>query len=444
MKSILFTLNGKKTDIAVEEDETLLYTLRERLRITSVKEGCSIGECGTCTVLIDNEPHYSCLTLASKVNGRDVKTVEYLSDSGRLHPLQEAFIKSGAVQCGYCTPGMLLSAYSLLLKNRKPDKEMIKAAISGNLCRCTGYHQIVDAVKDAGDSLSASPFHEPEQEKPYPVQERKKEDILSLLASSEKGKIYAGGTDILVNKRKGDITGSFIDITNVPEWNGIRDNNGIIHIGATTTHRQVAENTLIREKALSLSCACSMVGTPQIRNMGTIGGNIVNASPAADSIPPLLIHDALCILESVKGVRKEPLTTFIVAPYKTSIRDNEILTGIDIQGLKGYREGYRRVTKRATWAIARMSVAWAIKEDNGMCKDVRLSIGSCTPMPFRPEEVEAFLRGKQKDDKTIRTAIAMVIHTIRTISGNRPSFVYKIPVLEGLLYSILRGSFDAS
>jgi len=182
-----------------------------------------------------------------------------------------------------------------------------------------------------------------------------------------------------------------------------------------------------------------MIGTPQIRNMGTIGGNIINASPAADSIPPLLIHDALCILESVKGVRKEPLATFIIAPYKTSIRDNEVLTGIDIQGLAGYREGYRRVTKRATWAIARMSVAWAIQEDNGMFKDVRLAVGSCTPMPFRPVEVETFLRHRMKDDETIRNAIHMVINEIRTISGERPSFVYKIPVLEGLLYSILRG-----
>jgi carbon-monoxide dehydrogenase small subunit len=149
MKKVDFTLNGKSTTIEVEDNEILLQTLREKLSIKSVKEGCSIGECGACTVLIDNEPHYACLTLASKVAGHDVKTVEFLGDENLLHPLQETFIKHGAVQCGYCTPGMLLTAYSLLLKDQHPADADIKEAISGNLCRCTGYIQIVEAIRNA-------------------------------------------------------------------------------------------------------------------------------------------------------------------------------------------------------------------------------------------------------------------------------------------------------
>jgi len=149
MKKIDFILNGKQEVVDVEDNETLLHMLREKLDIKSVKEGCSIGECGACTVLIDNEPHYACLTLASKVSGRDVKTVEFLGDANLLHPLQEAFIKYGAIQCGYCTPGMLLAAYSLLLKNQHPSDDDIKHAISGNLCRCTGYIQIVEAIRNA-------------------------------------------------------------------------------------------------------------------------------------------------------------------------------------------------------------------------------------------------------------------------------------------------------
>jgi len=149
MKKVNFILNGKSISVEVEDNETLLQALRERLDIKSVKEGCSIGECGACTVLIDNEPHYACLTLASKASGHDVKTVEFLGDANLLHPLQEAFILYGAVQCGYCTPGMLLSAYSLLLKNQHPTDSDIKEAISGNLCRCTGYIQIVEAIRNA-------------------------------------------------------------------------------------------------------------------------------------------------------------------------------------------------------------------------------------------------------------------------------------------------------
>jgi aerobic carbon-monoxide dehydrogenase small subunit len=149
MKEIDFTLNGRLTSVEVEDNETLLQALRERLDVKSVKEGCSIGECGACTVLMDNEPHYACLTLASKASGHDVKTVEFLGEVNLLHPLQEAFITYGAVQCGYCTPGMLLSAYSLILKNQNPTDSDIREAISGNLCRCTGYIQIVEAIRNA-------------------------------------------------------------------------------------------------------------------------------------------------------------------------------------------------------------------------------------------------------------------------------------------------------
>jgi carbon-monoxide dehydrogenase small subunit len=149
LRKLAFTLNGKPVSCEVDDYELLLDTLRERFSLKSVKEACSIGECGACTVLIDNEPRYGCLTLSSKAEGRDVKTVEYLGSPEKLHPLQEAFIRSGAVQCGYCTPGMLLAAYSLLLKNSRPTEEQIREALSGNLCRCTGYTQIIEAIEDA-------------------------------------------------------------------------------------------------------------------------------------------------------------------------------------------------------------------------------------------------------------------------------------------------------
>ncbi|NCO60591.1 MAG: (2Fe-2S)-binding protein [Deltaproteobacteria bacterium CG_4_8_14_3_um_filter_51_11] len=149
MQKICFQLNGEKAEAEIEDYLTLLEVLRDRFSILSVKEGCGIGECGACTVLLNERPVYACLTLAVKADGCDVKTTEYLSKDGTLHPLQEAFVKSGAVQCGYCTPGMLMSAYALLQEEKTPTEEMIREGISGNLCRCTGYIQIMEAVKDA-------------------------------------------------------------------------------------------------------------------------------------------------------------------------------------------------------------------------------------------------------------------------------------------------------
>ncbi len=151
MRRISLQLNGEKAEAEIEDYSTLLEVLREQFSLLSVKEGCGIGECGACTVLLNERPVYACLTLAVKADGCDVKTAEYLSGAGSLHPLQEAFVKAGAVQCGYCTPGMLMSAYALLKEEKTPTDEMIREGISGNLCRCTGYVQIMEAVKDAAE-----------------------------------------------------------------------------------------------------------------------------------------------------------------------------------------------------------------------------------------------------------------------------------------------------
>jgi carbon-monoxide dehydrogenase small subunit len=144
--SLKCTVNGRAVSLEVEPDLTLLEMLRERLGLTGTKQGCGIGECGACTVLLDGEAVNSCLVLAVQAEGSDVLTVEGLERDGVLDPLQEAFIRHGAVQCGFCTPGMLLSARALLDRNPCPTEGEVRVAISGNLCRCTGYQQIVEAV----------------------------------------------------------------------------------------------------------------------------------------------------------------------------------------------------------------------------------------------------------------------------------------------------------
>ena len=140
-------VNGKKHELEVAADERLLDTLREKLRLTGVKEGCSVGECGACTVLLDGKAVHSCMVLTAQVDGSKVLTVEGLEKDGELDPLQQSFIDHQAIQCGFCTPGMLMSAKSLLNENPNPDREEIKTAIEGNLCRCTGYEQIIEAVE---------------------------------------------------------------------------------------------------------------------------------------------------------------------------------------------------------------------------------------------------------------------------------------------------------
>jgi aerobic-type carbon monoxide dehydrogenase small subunit (CoxS/CutS family) len=148
MKKTAVTLkvNKETHDVAVYPNRTLLEVLREDLHLTGTKESCGEGVCGSCTVLVDGVPVRSCLTLAAAVEGKEITTIEGLHEAGRLHPVQEAFVNHHAIQCGFCSPGMILTAYALLRENPTPTEEEIRRAISGNVCRCTGYAKIVEAV----------------------------------------------------------------------------------------------------------------------------------------------------------------------------------------------------------------------------------------------------------------------------------------------------------
>jgi len=144
---VTFSVNGKEITLKVGPQERLLDTLREQLKLTGTKEGCSIGECGACTVILDGKAVSSCLILTGQIGGSEVFTIEGLEKDGKLDPLQQAFIDYNAVQCGFCTPGMLMSAKALLMHNSHPTREEIKTALDGNLCRCTGYEQIIEAIE---------------------------------------------------------------------------------------------------------------------------------------------------------------------------------------------------------------------------------------------------------------------------------------------------------
>jgi carbon-monoxide dehydrogenase small subunit len=152
--SITVTINGTRERLDVPSNMTLLQMLRDRLALTGTKNGCEAGECGACTVLVDGEPVNSCMMLAVEVDGKGVLTVEGLAPEGELSPLQEAFIEHNAVQCGFCTPGMLISAHALLRRNPHPTEQDIKEALVGNLCRCTGYVRIIDAIEDVAQRAS--------------------------------------------------------------------------------------------------------------------------------------------------------------------------------------------------------------------------------------------------------------------------------------------------
>lgn len=157
MKTIVqLVVNGESVEAAVEPNQTLLQFLREDLGLTGTKHGCGLGDCGACTVILDGKPVNACLVLAVQARGREVLTIEGLAQNGKLHPIQQAFVDKGAIQCGFCTPGMILSAKALLDEKPEPSEPEIRTAISGNLCRCTGYQKIVEAIQEAAKVIQAT------------------------------------------------------------------------------------------------------------------------------------------------------------------------------------------------------------------------------------------------------------------------------------------------
>ncbi|MDR3575861.1 MAG: (2Fe-2S)-binding protein [Anaerolineaceae bacterium] len=160
MESIVLNINEQDVSVSVEKNTTLLYVLREILDLTGAKPGCNTGDCGACKVIIDGEAVNACLIQAQKAVGKRIQTIEGLSNGINLHPIQQAFVECGAIQCGYCTPGMIMTAKALLDKNPDPSRDEIKAALSNNLCRCTGYVKIIEAIEQAAAVMRQAAYDE--------------------------------------------------------------------------------------------------------------------------------------------------------------------------------------------------------------------------------------------------------------------------------------------
>jgi len=270
-------------------------------------------------------------------------------------------------------------------------------------------------------------------------------EAVELLSQAEgKGKIIAGGTDLVIGLRNGDHIPQFIiDITRIEELQKIEEKNGTISIGAAVTHSEIGSSPLIKKYARVLSDAASKIGSPQIRNLGTIGGNIINASPAADTIPPLLVLNAIGRVASREGEKEVPLSQLFKGPYETNLKPHELLVQIRFPKLPSdMRSSFIRLARRDAMAIARMSVAIVIQTKRDRIEDIRISVGSVTPIPQRMSEAEAFLMGKSPDEEPLKRASLKVSETMIHRSGVRPSTSYKRPVVGTLFMRAMRKALE--
>jgi xanthine dehydrogenase small subunit len=415
---IHFILNKRAIEIDADPSARVIDILRDDMHMTGTKEGCGAGDCGACTILVNDGNRLACLMLASQLEGRNVTTIEGLALYGNMDPLQEAFVAQGAVQCGFCTPGMVMAAHAFLEQNPRPQRAEIEEAISGNLCRCTGYQKIVEAIEKAAEGMNTrergagqeTPVREIPPDKPRLPSTL--DDVWSIREERPGTIVYAGGTDILVKLRaSGKLREApLLCLERVKELRAVYESEGRLFIGACSTHSELLRNPLIQLRFPLLIKSLRSLGSPPIRNMGTIGGNICTASPAGDTLAPLYLLDAELEVRSRGYSRRTAIQDFILGPGKTALKKDEMLYGVWLESNNEYNiHHFEKVGQRQSLAISIASLAALVSTTkSGIVERAKFAWGSVGPTVVTSEETELALIGKPLSEDTLRVLVPIV------------------------------------
>ena len=440
--NVRFTLNDKPVEIVgVPPMTTLLDWLRDHRGLRGTKEGCAEGDCGACTVVLEREGRRdavnSCIVLLGQLDGQSVRTVEGLRGvEGGPHPVQTAMVEADATQCGFCTPGFVMSALAHASNGGTADPEAIHEALAGNLCRCTGYRPIVEAMtRIAGLAIEPPPAPSPVAPRTTSIAfdgaffvPRSLDELLALRAAHPEALLLAGGTDLgLLASRERKPPKAVIHLLHVPELAAISATADKITIGAAATY-EAAAPTLI-EAFPALRPYLSRLGSRQIRNMGTIGGNIGTASPIGDMPPVLLALEASLMLVSKRGTREIPLDAFFLDYRKTALAPDEIIQSLSMPRLwEGETFHCDKVSKRRDQDISTVAGAYRVRIRNGRIEDARLAFGGMAATPRRAPAAEAALL---KDG--FAAAIAAIETDFKPLDDWRGSAAYRLRIAANLL-----------
>ncbi len=425
----------------------MLDALRYDLGLTGTKEGCGEGECGACSVLVDGEVALSCLIPVVQAAGSDIRTVEGLAVDGALSSLQEAFLVTGGAQCGICTPGMLMAARAFLDSGGEPTDGAIREAIAGNLCRCTGYTKIVEAIALAARTRAggervpvggrARSVVAPSGG-PTVVPARTLAEALRLLAELD-ARPVAGGTDVMVDlaaaARREERP--FVDIRGLDELRGIVREGDALVLGALTTYTDLRRSAIVAELLPVLAEVAATIGAVQIQNRGTIGGNIVNASPAGDLLPVLLATDASIDLAGPGGERTVAAGDIWTGYRRTACAAGELVTRIRIPLVDGRQVRYRKVGTRRAQAISKVVLAVAWRDDATAWRAVRIGLGSVAERPIRASATERVLEGAAPGPETAERAAAAIEAEIHPIDDVRSTAAYRRTVTGRVIRRIV-------
>ncbi len=439
-------VNGKNIEVNnVQYDITLLNWLRDYIKLTGTKEGCAEGDCGACSVIIEENgsgnlrPINSCLVRLGQVIGASVTTIEGLGSDKNPHSLQIAFAKEHASQCGYCTPGFVISGVSLLNSNKKITDDTINEAISGNLCRCTGYSPIIKAIKSlANERVTLKRFDRIHKQKKIhfgnvtyfrPVNLKELKNYLNKLNNFQ---YLAGGTDFnlqrpIINTKESNL----ICLSDIKELNSIKHLKDKIVLGGAVIIENFMES--IRSNIPEIIEILQRFGSPQIRNQATIGGNLCTSSPIGDIAPILLILNTNLNLFGRNGIRKVNIKNFFRGYRKNILKKDEIISSIEIPYANKKNKIFSwKLSKRYDQDISTVSLAINIQMQNNIIKELHIAAGGVAATPILLEKLSKLMLEK-KLDEAVGFAIDNLENYIQPISDLRGSSHYRLEAIKGLL-----------
>lgn len=463
--SIRFVLNGEDVALdAVPPDLTLLDWLRLERRLRGSKEGCAEGDCGACTVLVGRlsgdeiayEAVTACIRLVGSLHGTHVVTIEHLrGENGALHPVQQAMVDYHGSQCGFCTPGIVMSLYALWMRQPEPGRAAIEQALQGNLCRCTGYAPIIRAGQAIADY--GLPAADPLQAERQTMRQRlaaladgsrvelgagadrifipaSLDDFAALYEAHPEARIVAGSTDVglWVTKFMRRI-GPVIFIGHLPELRRIAENDSEVRFYAGVSYAEALP--VIAASFAQLAPLWHRIGGEQVRNMGTIGGNIANGSPIGDTPPPFIALGARLHLRRGEHRREIKLEDYFLAYGKQDRQPGEFVESVTLPLLPaGELFAVYKLSKRREEDISALCGAFRLfVSDAGVVGMARIAFGGMAATPKRARALEAALVGKPWTLETVEAALPAFAEDFQPISDMRASSAYRLLAAQNLL-----------
>jgi len=459
---IRFLLNGRNIALSdVGADDTLLDFLRIDQRLTGSKEGCAEGDCGACTVLVGRltdgglvyETVNACIRFLASLDGCHVVTIEYLGGpNGRLSPVQQAMVEHHGSQCGFCTPGIVMSLYALWMQHEHPTVKQVETALQGNLCRCTGYAPIIRAAQEVTNYGTPSAEHlaterdgvvaalkslrdgkrvEVAKGDSRAILPADVDDLAVVLEAEPEATIIAGSTDVglWVTKFLKRISPA-VFIGQLDGLKAIDVTEDAVTMGAGVTYTEAQD--VIAEHYPHLSDYWDRIAGWQVRNMGTVGGNIANGSPIGDTPPVLIALGASITLRKGATRRVLPLEEFFIAYGKQDRAAGEFVESITIPRVSTGHHAAYKISKRRDEDISSVAVGMNVQVENGMIASAVLAFGGMAATPKRAAAVEAALVGQPWSEATLVTAAAKLPEDFQPLTDMRATSDYRMKVAQNL------------